>query len=102
MRLVAGQYARFVQRRVPTTGHLFERRYRAPLVKTDAHLMQLIRYIHLNPVRAGITPDAAAYAWSSHRAYLGRLTLPWLTTDLVLSLFGLEGDSRVRYARFIA
>jgi hypothetical protein len=71
MQLVASRYARRKQRQVPTTGHLFERRYRAKLVMSDRYLLALVRYIHLNPVRAGLTADPSAYRWSSHRAYLG-------------------------------
>ena len=54
---IAGRYAREMQRHRATTGHFFERRYRAILVDADSYLLELIRYIHLNPVRAGIVQD---------------------------------------------
>jgi len=57
MQRIASRYARFVQRKVPTTGHLFERRYRAILVDDARYLLELVRYIHLNPVRAGSSED---------------------------------------------
>jgi REP element-mobilizing transposase RayT len=99
MRLLACRYARFRQRMVPTTGHLFERRYRARLVATDRHLLALVRYIHQNPVRAGIVADAANYRWSSHRAYLGLDVKPWLTTKLTLGLLGSDPREALRRYR---
>jgi putative transposase len=62
----------------------------APPCRVDAegYLLQLIRYVHLNPVRAGLVRDAADYPWSGHRTYLGRGGPPWLSTDLGLRLLG--------------
>lgn len=99
----ASRYARVVQRRVPTTGHLFERRYRATLVTRDSYLMALIRYVHLNPVRAGMVADPSNYRWSSHRAYLGQTRVPWLNADFCLGLFGtVPARARRAYQRFMA
>lgn len=88
MQRVASQYARYFQQTMTTTGHLFERRYHPILVDVDAYLLALIRYIHLNPVRAGIVQDPAQYPWSSHRAYLGADAIAWLTMDLVRPMLG--------------
>ena len=96
MQRIASQYARRLQQRVPTTGHLFERRYRAVLVDADAHLLRLTRYIHLNPVRAGLVTDPAAYPWSGHRAYLGLGRVPWLSTEFVLRILGADIPSARR------
>lgn len=87
---LASRYARAVQASLMTTGHLFERRYHAVLVDADNYLLALIRYIHLNPVRAGLASNPAAYRWSSHRAYLGELRRPWLTTSFALRMFAEE------------
>lgn len=57
-------------------------------VDADAHLLPLIRYTHLNPVRAGLVADAAHWPWSGHRAYLGYDRPPWLSTDLGFRLLG--------------
>jgi hypothetical protein len=84
---VASLYAKCINRRLRRSGHLFERRYRSKLVATDAYLLQLVRYIHLNPVVAGIADSPDRYPWSSHRAYLGYRRDSWLTTDMVLSVF---------------
>ena len=88
MQRVAVGYSRRRHRRLRTTGHLFERRYRAKLVQADLYFITLLRYIHLNPVQPGIVEHADQYRWSSHRAYLGLEALPWLHVDFGLSLFG--------------
>jgi REP element-mobilizing transposase RayT len=72
-------------------------------VDADAYLLQLIRYIHLNPLRAGLVRDAADYRWSGHRAYLGYAGPPWLSTDLGFRLLG--GDllrAAAAYRVFVA
>lgn len=103
MQRVAMRYSRYRHRQLHTTGHLFERRYRAKLVEMDAYVFALLRYIHLNPVVAGMVTDPADYAWSSHRAYLGQETFPWLVTDVALGLFGsIAGQARAAYASWMA
>jgi hypothetical protein len=96
------RYALHIHRDAGQTGHLFERRYRSILVDADSYLLALVRYIHLNPVVAGLVTDPMAYRWSSHRDYLGRATVPWVDAAFVLDLFGPSaGVARVRYARFM-
>jgi len=98
MHLLASRYARRKQRQVPTTGHLFERRYRAKLVASDRYLFALVRYIHLNPVRAGLTADPGAYRWSSHRAFLGLAR-----SDLLdIPPLGMDGHAGSRLATYQA
>ena len=67
---------------------MFQGRYKALLVDAESYLLELVRYIHLNPVRAGLVNDPADYPWSSHAAFLGLETIPWLTTEWVLGQFG--------------
>jgi putative transposase len=103
MQRIAMRYSRYRHRQLRTTGHLFERRYRAKLVDVDDYVIALLRYIHRNPVVAGMVKDPADYPWSSHRAYLGLQTLPWLTTDVALGLFGSTAiAARDAYARWMA
>jgi hypothetical protein len=103
MQRVASRFARMIQRRVPTTGHLFENRYHALLVDADRYLLELLRYIHLNPVRGGLVQVPEQYRWSSHRVYLGLREQAWLTTDFALSLFGPDvAHSRAKFAEFVA
>jgi REP element-mobilizing transposase RayT len=79
------RYTRWMNWRNQRTGHLFQGRYKAILVDEDSYLLQLVAYLHLNPVRAGMTSEPQAYRWSSHRAYLGLECIPWLSSDAVLS-----------------
>ncbi len=62
-------------------GHLFQGRYKAILIDPEPHLLDLVREVHLAPVRAGNENDPMRYAWSSHRAYCGREKVPWLSID---------------------
>ena len=99
---IAGQYARMTQARLLTTGHLFEKRYHPILVDTDAYLLELVRYIHLNPVRARLVSTPAEYPWTSHHAYLGQRVEPWVTTDLALSLLSQCRDRAIAaYETFV-
>lgn len=88
MLLMAGRYARSVQVRLQTTGHLFEKRYHALLVDADEYLLTLLRYIHLNPVRAKLAASPDDYPWSSHHAYVGKRAEPWVTTEFALRMLG--------------
>jgi putative transposase len=96
---IASRYSRYRHRQLNTTGHLFERRHRAWLIETDLYFITLLRYIHWNPVKAGVAAHLEEYEWSSHRAYLGLETRAWLNTDFGLSLFGADVDSARRSYR---
>lgn len=99
---VASTYARSINAREGRVGHLFERRYRASLIQQDQYLLEVVRYIHLNPVRANIVESPNDYRWSSHHAYVGRLKPPWITTDFILDCFGSTvGAAREAYLRFV-
>lgn len=87
---IASRYARTVQAHLQTTGHLFERRYHCVLVDADRYLLTLVRYIHLNPVRAGLLSDPVAYRWSSHAVYLGLRKQEWVTTSFAMSLISAD------------
>lgn len=99
---IASRYARDLQTQFHTTGHLFERRYHAVLVDADSYLLELLRYIHLNPVRARMVKTPDDYAWSSHAVYLGGRSAPWVTTEFALSMFHAERAQAVAaYQRFV-
>lgn len=99
----ASRYARELQAQFHTTGHLFERRYHAVLVEADEYPLELLRYIHLNPVRAKMVNTAAEYPWSSHHDYLGNRSEPWVTTEWALSMFHpVLPHALAAYQRFIA
>ncbi|TAK51680.1 MAG: transposase [Gammaproteobacteria bacterium] len=102
MSFVASGYARATNKKLNRSGHLFERRYRAILVQRDSYLQELIRYIHRNPLRAGIIRRLEDYPWSSHHAYVTGRAPAWLTTGWALSTFGTElAPARRRYAEFM-
>ncbi len=102
MCIVASRYARAKQRALATTGHLFERRYRARLINADRNLLALVRYVHLNPVRAGMVADPCDYQWSSHRAYLGASCPDWLRIEPVLGTLGSSVEAaRAAYRRLM-
>jgi len=67
------RYTRYINQQRKTVGHLFQGRYKAILVDADRYLLALTRYIHLNPVRAGLCNTADDDEWSSHHAYLAHL-----------------------------
>lgn len=95
MQNLSFRYTRWVNWRQHRSGHLFQGRYKAVLVDGDAYLLQLVGYLHLNPVRVGMVRDPNDYPWSSHQAYLGREAVPWLTAEPVLSRFS-EDLSKAR------
>lgn len=96
------RYTRWINWRENRAGHLFQGRYKAVLVDGDNYLLELVRYIHLNPVRAGMVETPEEYPWSGHRAYLGKEVLPLLTTDWVLEQFGKTvAKSRAGYMKFV-
>jgi REP element-mobilizing transposase RayT len=99
-----GLYTQRFNRRHQRIGHLFQGRYKAILVERESYLLELCRYLVLNPVRAGLVRRAAAYRWSSYRATAGDEPAPrFLTTDWVLSQFATRRrPARERYAAFVA
>jgi REP element-mobilizing transposase RayT len=103
MRELNGTYAQSFNRSHHRVGHLLQGRYKAPLVQRDSYLVELSRYVHLNPVRAGIVMAARDYAWSSARAYVGECAVPaFLTVAEVLGHFGATPRrARRRYAEFL-
>lgn len=102
MQNLSFRYARWANRRQGRSGHLFQGRYQAILVDADTYLLELAAYIHLNPVRAGMADGPESYPWSSHRAYLGRETVPWLSPECVLAHFSTKlEEARKLFAEFV-
>ena len=103
MHRLNGVYAKWFNWRHGYEGHLFERRFHDELVEGHAHLLELTRYIVLNPVRAGLTRTAGEWRWSSYNAMIGKAPQPaFLTTSWVLSLFSKDPDrARQLYADFV-
>lgn len=88
MRHLNGQYTQWFNRRHGVGGHLFQGRYHAILVQRDSYLLELARYVVLNPLRAGIVTSLDDWRWSSCHMTCGRRPAPpWLDTDWILSQF---------------
>jgi putative transposase len=96
-------YSTRTNKRHGRTGHLVRNRFYSSLVETDSHLLEVCRYIVLNPVRAGLCPSPADWHWSSYRATAGlELPHPFLTVDRVLALFGQRpAAARAAYRAFV-
>jgi len=103
MRHINGAYTTYFNIKRKRSGHLFQGRYKAILVEVDEYAKELSRYIHLNPVRAGMVDKPEAYQWSSYPYYIGKKKAPeWLHRAFVLGYFGeKESIAQKRYQRFV-
>ena len=90
MRKILTGYVVNLNRRHCRYGHLFQNRYKSIVCQEDRYLKELVRYIHLNLLRAGLVKDMAEPSrnpWSGHSALMGKVKREWQDTDYVLSLF---------------
>jgi len=98
-------YAQYFNRRHKRTGHLFENRYKSIICEEEAYLLALVRYIHLNPVRAKMIENMEQldrYPWTGHQALIGKADHGWMDRDAVLSEFGGSRRKAVsEYCRFV-
>ena len=104
MRQLNGVYTQRFNRKHKRVGHVFQGRYKAIIVQKQTYLLELARYIVLNPVRARMVRSAKDWPWSSYRATAGMAdALPWLATDWILSAFSDKRSEAVeRYKAFVA
>lgn len=104
MRQLNGRYTQAYNRAHQRVGHLFQGRFTAILVEKDAHLLELCRYVVLNPVRAKMVPHPRLWGWSSYRATVGEAPAPrWLTVDWILGQFAQRvGLAQKQYRAFVA
>jgi len=104
MRQLNGVYTQVYNRKHNKTGHLFQGRYKAILVDEEAYLLELSRYIVLNPVKARLVRQVKHWKWSSYRATAGKEPVPqWLSVDNLLSQFGKQRKTTIRkYEAFVA
>lgn len=100
-RLLTG-YAVSYNRRHRRYGHVFQNRYKSIVCDEEAYFRELVRYIHLNPLRAKLVRDVAQldrYPWCGHRGVLGRVTRAWQDREYVLSWFGSDEGKAIRAYR---
>jgi REP element-mobilizing transposase RayT len=99
-------FAQYFNLRYARCGYVYQNRYKSVVTQGLAHLHELIRYIHLNPIRAGVVENLdalAGFAWTGHRAMLGLCEVPWQATAKALQHFGPSDDAARRaYLDFLA
>lgn len=102
MQHINGAYTNYFNVKRKRSGHLFQGRYKAILIDADEYAKELSRYIHLNPVRAGMVLRPEDYRWSSYVDYAGGRKSPeWLTKDLILGYFARGKKGLNNYRRFV-
>jgi putative transposase len=104
MRYVNGVFAQRFNRKYRLTGHLFEGRYRSPLIQRETYLKRATRYVVRNPVRAQLVAHPADYRWSSYAATAGlEPSPPWLSLDWLDWAYRAvsRDDAQRRYAEFV-
>jgi len=90
--------------RYKRTGHLFQNRYKLIICENDPYLLELTRYIHLNPVRAGIVgglKELNQYRWSGHSVIMGRVERKWQDIGTVFGYFGREREAVKKYEQYV-
>ena len=106
MRRFLTGYAQAYNRRHQRHGHLFQNRYKSIVCEENRYFVELLRYIHLNPLRAGLVgtlSDLERYPWSGHGVVLGEVAGSWQEREWVLSWFGKTTDSAIQaYREFVA
>lgn len=104
-KLLTGYVVNF-NRRHKRWGHLFQNRYKSIVCEEDPYLLELTRYIHLNPLRGGITSSMGKlkrYEWAGHSVIMGSTRRPWQDTDTVLAYFGGRRKEAIeRYEAFVS
>jgi REP element-mobilizing transposase RayT len=105
MRRLLSGYATSFNRRHRRYGHLFQNRYKSIVCEEDPYFRELVRYIHLNPLRAKLVDSVdklERYKWCGHAVVLGRRSNDWQDRDYVLQWFGnKEGEARKAYREFV-
>jgi putative transposase len=102
MRYINSVYAQTFNRRHSRCGHLFQGRYGGRLIASDQHLLESIRYVALNPVRAGLVKCPEEWRWSAHAELCGASNKCLVSADELLSHFASDGDTALlRYREFV-
>ena len=91
MQSICSSYVYWYNGKYDRVGHLFQERYKSEAVETDAYLLTVLRYIHQNPVKAGIANGVEEYPWSSYHEYIGQKSI--VDTDFILGLFATDEDT---------
>jgi REP element-mobilizing transposase RayT len=102
MHFINGSYTTYINRKRGRVGHLFQGRYKAILIERDQYLLELSRYIHMNPVRAGLAKRPEEYPYSSYGVLIGRSKENFVYGDLIWRMIsGERGNGKKRYRTFV-
>lgn len=105
MRSLMSGYAGYFNRRHNRHGHVFQNRFKSIVCEEELYLLELVRYLHLNPLRAGVVKNIQeldCYPYCGHSALLGRISRPWQETEDVLGRFSdLRGEAMAAYREFV-
>ncbi len=104
MAFINKRYATYFNSRYELTGHVFEKRYFGEVLETVGDLLEVSRYIHLNPIKAGLSNRAEDYQWSSYQYYYSGQSrfLPYLKTSVLLEGYpGTIMEKREEYCRYV-
>lgn len=102
MHHINSSYTAYLNRKRKRVGHLFQGRYKAIVIDKDTYLVELSRYIHLNPVRAGIVQKPQEYPYSSYRAYISKDRDDIITQDLILGMISKQArEAKKKYGTYV-
>ncbi|MBI5465523.1 transposase [Candidatus Gottesmanbacteria bacterium] len=102
MQTINTAYTMYFNKKYSHVGHVFQGRFHSIIVEKEPYLLEVSRYIHLNPVRAGLVTKPEDYSWSSYRTYLGKEKNPLIDTQLVLQLFSQTPEKqKINYKEFV-
>lgn len=103
MKSLTLRYTKYFNKKYSRTGNLFQPKYFSTLLKKDSHLLELARYIHLNPLRANLVKDLREYPYSSYLCYIGDDSDNLLDCQEILDMFGKrKSTQKRRYQKFVA
>lgn len=96
------RYTRWFNKRQGRSGHLFHARYKAVPIEGNQYIIELVRYVHLNPLRCHLVEKPEEYTWSGHNTYMGKEAMLWVNTEWVLSRFSVsEEQARKKFRKFV-
>ncbi|MFT9497974.1 transposase, partial [Anaerosolibacter sp.] len=103
MKRISVSYVYYFNKKYRQIGHLFQDRYRSEAVEEDSYILGVVRYIHNNPIRAGMVSKAEEYQWSSYRDYINGhgQKFQWLETNFILSMLSDKKETAIgRFKEF--
>lgn len=102
MHHINSSYTTYMNRKRKRAGHLFQGRYKAIIIEKENYLVELSRYIHLNPVRAGMVEKPEEYSYSSYKAYVTKERDEVVTQELIFGMISMQkGDARKKYRTYV-